>query len=267
MSDQLVTQALCWRVERRDGVMLALTDHDRDLAVDGVTYRAAPGMVPSAIVRGEGLDADTMEVSGALGTGAFRRDDLLAGRWDGARVVICAVDWSDPARGAIPLGEGWIGEVELDEHGFTAELRGAQAPLERPASETTSPTCRATLGDARCRVAMAPRRRFARVMAGTGAEVTLDAGEPVADAYGEGLLRWFGGANAGLASAIERSAGAVLTLRQAPAFAVAPGVLVEVTEGCDRRLATCAARFGNVANFRGEPHLPGIDLLTRYPGE
>ena len=114
---------------------------------------------------------------------------------------------------------------------------------------------------------MAPRRRFARVMAGTGAEVTLDAGEPVADAYGEGLLRWFGGANAGLASAIERSAGAVLTLRPAPAFAVAPGVLVEVTEGCDRRLATCAARFGNVANFRGEPHLPGIDLLTRYPGE
>ena len=266
MSDQLLTLALCWRVERRDGVMLALTDHDRDLVVDGVTYRAAPGMVPSAIVRGEGLDADTMEVSGALGVGAFRRDDLLAGRWDGARVVIGAVDWSDPARAAIALGEGRIGEVALDGHGFTAELRGAQAQLERPASEATSPTCRATLGDQRCRVAMAPRRRFARVAACAGAEVTLESGAPVDDAYGDGVLRWFGGANAGLTSAITRSAGAVLTLRDTPLFAVAPGVLVEVTEGCDRRLATCAGRFGNVRNFRGEPHLPGIDLLTRYPG-
>ncbi|MEH3122997.1 MAG: DUF2163 domain-containing protein [Sphingomonas phyllosphaerae] len=266
MSDRLVTQALCWRVERRDGVMLALTDHDRDLVVGGVTYRAAPGMTPSAIVRAEGLDADTMEVAGALGTGAFRRDDLLAGRWDGARVVIGAVDWSDPARTAIPLGEGRIGQVELDEQGFTAELRGTQAQLERPASEATSPACRATLGDARCRVAMASRRRFARVTAWAGAKVTLDAGEPVADAYGEGMLRWFGGANAGLTSAIERSAGVEVVLRAPPVFAVAEGVLVELIEGCDRRLATCAARFGNVANFRGEPHLPGIDLLTRYPG-
>nr|WP_258893257.1 phage BR0599 family protein [Sphingomonas sp. SUN019] len=39
-----------------------------------------------------------------------------------------------------------------------------------------------------------------------------------------------------------------------------------MTEGCDKSVATCAGRFANVANFRGEPYLPGIDLLTRYPG-
>jgi hypothetical protein len=42
--------------------------------------------------------------------------------------------------------------------------------------------------------------------------------------------------------------------------------LVEVSEGCDKSIATCAGRFGNAANFRGEPYLPGVDLLTRYPG-
>jgi uncharacterized phage protein (TIGR02218 family) len=266
MSDRVVTQALCWRVERGDGVMVALTDHDRDLTVDEIVHRAAPGMTPSAVVRGEGLEADTMEVTGALGDAAFRRDDLVAGRWDGARVVMAAVDWSDPARPMVPLGEGRIGEVELTAGGFTAELRGVQARLERPVTEATSPACRATLGDARCRVAMAPRRRFARVVACTGEQVTIDAPEPVGNGYGEGVLRWFGGANAGLSGAIERSAGAVLTLRAPPVFDVAAGTLVEVGEGCDRRLATCAARFGNVANFRGEPFLPGIDLLTRYPG-
>jgi hypothetical protein len=42
--------------------------------------------------------------------------------------------------------------------------------------------------------------------------------------------------------------------------------LVELVEGCDKSLATCATRFANMVNFRGEPYLPGIDLLTRYPG-
>ncbi|MGO1304812.1 MAG: phage BR0599 family protein, partial [Sphingomonas parapaucimobilis] len=42
--------------------------------------------------------------------------------------------------------------------------------------------------------------------------------------------------------------------------------LIELVEGCDKRLETCLSRFGNVVNFRGEPFLPGIDLLTRYPG-
>lgn len=57
-----------------------------------------------------------------------------------------------------------------------------------------------------------------------------------------------------------------MTLRSAPALPVVAGDLVELIEGCDKSLATCAARFTNAVNFRGEPYLPGIDLLTRYPG-
>ncbi|MFL6789431.1 MAG: phage BR0599 family protein, partial [Sphingomicrobium sp.] len=55
-------------------------------------------------------------------------------------------------------------------------------------------------------------------------------------------------------------------LRTAPSSAVAIGTPLEIIEGCDKRLETCSARFANAANFRGEPHLPGNDLLTRYPG-
>lgn len=265
-ADRATALSLCWRIERRDGVTVALTDHDIDLSVSGITYRAAPGMVPSAIVRGEGLDADTMEASGAFDTAALTERDLRAGRWDGARVVTLAIDRSDPAAAPIALGEGRIGEVEWRDDGFRAELRGAAAQLERPVTEATSPACRAELGDRRCRVAMAGRRRFARVMATDATTVTLDAVEPVDNAYGDGRLRWFGGDNSGLESMILASGGADVTLRSAPPFDIVPGVLVEVIEGCDKRLATCAQRFANSVNFRGEPFLPGIDLLTRYPG-
>lgn len=266
MSDRLSTLALCWLVERRDGVTLALCDHDRDLVMAGVTYRAAPGMVPSAIVRAEGLDADTMDARGALHAAAISARDLDAGRWDGARVVMSAVDWSDAQAVPIALGEGTIGEVEVRDSAFTAELRGSAARLERAVTEATSPECRAELGDRRCRVAMAGRRRFARVVACDEAVLTLDEAEPGAGAYAEGWVRWLGGANAGLESAVLDSEERSVTLRAAPPFAVEAGVLIEVVEGCDKRIATCAGRFNNAVNFRGEPYLPGIDLLTRYPG-
>lgn len=261
----LATIALCWRVERCDGVTIGLTAHDRDLTIDGLVHRAAPGMTPSAVVRGDGLEADTMDVGGALTSSAINERDLIAGRWDGARVAIFAVDWVTGALHAA-LGEGRIGSVELSDRGFTAELRGASGALDRAVVETTSADCRASLGDKRCRVAMAARRRMLRVVAVEDLVVTVDAEEPVADAYGGGVLRWIGGANGGLVSAIAGSAGATLTLRSVPAFAVAAGTLVEVIEGCDKTVATCAERFGNAPNFRGEPYLPGMDLLTRYPG-
>lgn len=262
----LTTIALCWRIERCDGIALGLTDHDRDLTIDGLVHRAAPGMTPSAIRRSDGLDADTMDITGALTSAAITEADLVAGRWDGARVILFAVDWTGADATRVPLGIGTIGAVETQRGGFTAELRGTGAMLEGPVVELTSPECRAELGDARCRVPLAARRRMLHVVASMGQRLTLDAVEPSAGAYGGGLLRWIGGANSGLRSAIAGSDGASVTLRSEPPLAVAAGDLVELIEGCDKSLATCAARFGNAANFRGEPYLPGIDLLTRYPG-
>ena len=33
-----------WEIARRDGVRLGFTDHDRDLAFDGLTFRAQSGL-------------------------------------------------------------------------------------------------------------------------------------------------------------------------------------------------------------------------------
>jgi len=265
LAQELTSVAFCWRLERRDGVAIGLTSHDRDLQVDGLLHRAAPGMTPSAIRREEGLEPETVDAGGALAAEAIRADDLATGRWDGARVTLFAADWTAPAR-QVPLSKGMVGAVELTERGFTAELRGLAAALDQPVAEETSPECRAELGDRRCRVAMAARRRFARTVSADGPALVLDVAEPVPGAWANGRLRWFGGANAGLEAMVAVSDGATLTLRLPPAFAVEAGDLVEVSEGCDRSLETCATRFNNATNFRGEPFLPGIDLLTRYPG-
>lgn len=262
----LTSLAFCWRLERRDGVALGFTTHDRDLVIGHVVYRAAPGMLPSSIALSDGFDANSLDVAGALTADAISAADLVAGRWDGAAVKIFAVDWEVPDGEQLALARGELGDVSLAGNGFTAELRGPTAALERPVVELTSPECRAELGDKRCRVDMAGRVRLTRITAIVDDDLVEVASAAPANAYAYGRLRWISGANSGLDSALLRSEDARLTLREPPHIAPAVGDLVEISEGCDKRLATCSGRFANVLNFRGEPHLPGMDLLTRYPG-
>ena len=263
---ELTGFALCWRIERRDGVALGFTAHDRDLVVDGFRYRAAPGIAPSAIEDGDPLEADALDVAGALTADAISEDDLRAGRWNGAAVRLLAADWADPAQFA-ELLSGELGAVALERGQFSAELKGPGALLDRPFVEETSPLCRAELGDRRCRVDMANRVRIARVTGAAGDVLTLDAAEPSPGGWGGGRLRWLDGANAGLGASILASDGGAVTLAEPPPFIVHEGARVEIAEGCDKRFLTCRERFSNALNFRGEPHLPGTDLLTRYPGE
>ncbi|WP_299328680.1 DUF2163 domain-containing protein [Parasphingopyxis sp.] len=263
----VATIAFCWRLARRDGVTLGFTTHDRDLTIDGLVYRSAPGMLPSAIRMESGLDADVMDVSGALTSDAITEGDLATGRWDGARVEIFAVDWEEPNAEKLRLGRGELGAVSTEVLRFTAELKGPAAMLDRPVSEMTSPECRARFGDRRCRVDLAQHQRMSSVVALIDDRtITIADSEPAANSYAYGRLRWIDGGNSGLISAILSSDGDRLTLREAPPFAVQPGAHIELTQGCDRLFATCRDRFANAENFRGEPHLPGNDLLTRYPG-
>lgn len=265
-SGELTSLALCWRLVRMDGVALGFTTHDRDLDVAGLRYRAAPGMLPSAIAQDAGLSVDNLDIAGALTSDAITAADLQAGRWDSARVRVFAVDWERPELAAIALARGELGAVSVEDGRFEAELRGATAVLDAPVCEATSPECRAELGDKRCRVDMAGRVQRARAMScDADGNVAIAGGGDLAR-YRFGRLRWLDGANSGLASAIVVTEGTMLRLREPPAFAVIAGTAISLVEGCDKRLETCRDRFANVVNFRGEPHLPGNDLLTRYPG-
>src|SRR3546814_11581687 len=89
--------------------------HDRDLMVDGLIYRASPGMLPSAVSVGAGLDVDSMDVKGALTSDAISEADLKAGRWDGAALALYLTDWSAPGELWLELARGELGTVERSE--------------------------------------------------------------------------------------------------------------------------------------------------------
>lgn len=261
---EVASLAFCWRLERKDGAGLALTSHDRALTIGGVRHESSPGITPSAIRSETGLEPRSSEVAGALSSAAISEDDMLAGRWDGAALALTAVDWKAPDEGPIELLSGTMGQVESRDGEYSVDLLGAAAGLERPICPLTSPECRAELGDARCRVDMAGRALRARVVGAAGHVITVD--QPVEERFRFGRVRFLGGAANGETRVVLGVTGNQLSLRSVPYGMVAVGTAVEIVEGCDKRLETCSERFGNAANFRGEPHLPGNDLLTRYPG-
>ena len=269
LDGETTTLALCWRVARGDGVTLGFTTHDRALDIGGVRYAAAPGMVPSAISGSDGLDVDTMEVSGALSAAAITAVDLDAGRYDAARVSVFMADWRESGGATLPLARGTLGEVRRDAAGsggsFAAELRGPTAAFDVTAVEICSPECRAELGDARCCVDLAPLT--ARAVASQGIDGRLGVtGAASLDRFVNGRLRALEGPNAGIDARLAAAgSGWVEPFEPLPAQ-LAPGTRVELREGCDKRFATCATRCANALNFRGEPHVPGGDLLTRFSG-
>jgi len=262
-STDLETTATYWRLLRRDGVAIGFTSHDRDLWFDGLMHSASPGMLPAAIRRSSGFDADSAEVSGAISHDAISDEDLRIGRYDDARVEIGLVDWENGEH--LALYSGTMGAITGDGGEFSAELVSSKAVLDVDPVPRTSPSCRADFCGTGCGLSAIRFTHEAKLLAMDTAtnSVTL-ACDIAASALVGGQLRWLDGPYAGRLMAILAINGTELVLDFPLDMAIAAGTSALVGEGCDRTLSTCSARFANAVNFQGEPFLPGNDQLVRY---
>ena len=252
-----------WRIYRKDGRAFGFTSHDRNLVFGGLTHLAAPGMVPSSIRRTSDLSPDSAEVQGVLSHDSISAPDLSSGRFDGAAIQVGAVDWETLDHTV--LYHGSIGTIAEQGGEFTAELRSAKFLLDEDPVPRTSPTCRAEFCGPGCNLS-APAFTVEAVVA----EVDFDANSVIfagidPASYLFGWARWIGGAEAGIRSSIIASDGPALVFGGALPSGLQAGDRALLREGCDHTFATCNGRFSNAANFRGEPFLPGNDLLARYP--
>lgn len=140
-----------WVLSRADGAVMGFTDHDRNLEVDGMLCLAASGWTAGAAEVGTDGICGSLAVAGGLDAEAIREEDLDAGLYDGAEVVLWRVDWRRPDL-KVRLQKARLARVRREGGGFIAELEGPLAALERVVGRTCGRDCDATLGDSRCRV-------------------------------------------------------------------------------------------------------------------
>lgn len=167
IGQEATTLTTCWEITRRDGEVVRLTELDVDLVVPSTTvagvsvgggrYLAVVGFSRTAIDNGAGLDSDSVDLTGILNNAGLSLDDVRAGKFNGADLKIFAVNYESLADGVIALKRGLLGDVIVTGSGrFQTDIRSLTSVLGRRIVEKTSPTCRALLGDERCKVPVGP---------------------------------------------------------------------------------------------------------------
>ena len=259
------TFCTCWVLHRTDGVRQGFTDHDAPIEIEGVACEAVAALDATEARSALGLGADAQDVAGALSSAAIREEDIAAGRLDDASVEVWRVDWRDPSRRTLER-RATLGEITRTDGAFSAELRGLAHRLDRTETRRFTRLCDALLGDRRCGVDLAPL-----TVAGTvEAPVRLVARFRRRGRTPRRLVR---PRRRHVPRRRQRRASRSRSRRTRargspcgarPPFPVAPGTGVRLVAGCDKRFATCRAKFGNAANFRGFPHMPGGDFTLGY---
>ncbi len=267
----VTTLAWCWRLTRADGEAFGFTDHDLPLVFDDTIFEPESGFTASELRAGSDLAVDAQEAEGVLSSDRITETDILGGRWDNAVVEVWRVNWASPDQRVL-MRRGAVGQIRRGRLAFVAEVRSLAHVLGQTVGRVFQAGCDAELGDARCQVNL-----NAVAFRGVGsvterlrdrAFVAAGLGGFVSGWFAQGTLTWSTGANAGRRAEVllhDGTGGLVtLTLLEAPLRAITVGDNFTVTAGCDKRAETCGAKFSNIVNFRGFPHIPGQDAVIRY---
>lgn len=248
---------------RVDGLVMYFTDYTKAYEYNGQTYEALKGFSTSAIQNGVNSATNNLEIQFLTSDDAVARLDVERGVYDDALVSIELIDYLAPENGTMPVFEGRIRGAQLPTHGTVMfNLLGLDIRLDKPICEQYSPTCRAAFGDARCKVNLAPYTVAFTVDAVTTPQrFTASETAGTADVYKQGRILWATGDNAGITSeVVTNDATGVVFLKYKPPFAIQVGDTGDIIRGCLKTVAACQG-YNNLANYRGEPYIPGNDGL------
>lgn len=266
-----------WKITAADTTVAAYAAHTRDLVFGGVTYKAAP-VEPTSFTQTLGVhEANHVELFGVMDS-TVTEADIQGGRWKGAKIVFEYVAY-DPASGAIhPTVVGSVGKMKgqagkfsLNNGTFRVEFRSLSDLLSQEIGDLTSPQDRNRTPEA-LGVSMVSFTHASTVMSFTNRmKFKVSYVQPNVDYFAYGRAEWSTGANAGLKMEIKASTttdGGTRTeieLQLPMRGVIANGDTLNLIAGYDGSRTQARDKFGAMEEFNGEPDLPGITAVIKYP--
>lgn len=271
MQSEATSLVECVRVTPAVGSVLAFTDFNESLTVDGTLFLPRPGMRVSQASTNLLMELDSSQAQSFFKSSVITRADVKTGKFSGATFERIYVNFDDVSDGFYSFHSGPVGRVEMSDYAFQAEMIGAGQAWSQQVGFLTSRACSWVqfVGDKYCKVDMngsAPVGIGGHAYKGTGSitgvsnAITFTASglsQPT-QWFDFGRLYWTSGPNQGYYSEIaSHTSGTTIVLMQAPGSDIASGHGFIAYAGCDREIGTCASKFDNLDNFRGQPHLAG----------
>ncbi len=271
------TLASCYKITRKDGTSLFLSDHNHEITFDGDVYTPAGGVMSSAKQKRNSLDTDNLELQGFLTSDAITSEDLRAGKYRDAQVVITVIDYTKPYRPYQTREIYHIAETVEHDNFWLAKHEGVTRQLNQDVGRLYTAPCRYQLGDASCGVSLTGFTHSATITAVSDARAAFTLDVPaltgVTDntAYFKyGRAEFLTGNNAGTTFEIatqSATAGTATTITLAydTPFDIQDTDTLNVIAGCTRQGAYCVSRFSNLAKFGGFPTIPGTSKTQETP--
>lgn len=246
------------RFARQDGLTLGFTDFDENIVYGGLTYLAS-SFSQTAIQTTASLSVDNLEITGILSSPFITEGDLMAGLWDHAQINIGVINRDAPAHGVIKQRKGFLGQVTANRGSFNAEVRGLMQILQQEYGRLYNAGCDANLGDARCSINLALFTFNGTVTSSPNSRVIHNSADTQPTGYyAGGVMEFLTGLNTGVRIEIQEFDAGVFSIYDSPPHPVLVGDTFKANKGCRKSVIACH-EFSNVINFRGFPHVPGMD--------
>jgi len=254
------------RIELQDGSYIWRTSWDHAITIGAVTIQ--PGAFDTTSSNGAiGLSLDNVEVTGILENlpSPLSTAAIAAGVLDHAPVRLCAVDVrslppSIDDASVIQIASGFVGNVTVDEMGYTLQIIGLSAALNRAVSIQTSTKCQWLFGDKRCNVNVDAISVNSAVVSLSGSMRINISGNHAENRYQAGYVRFTSGNLKNASYPIVSNTANQLQLASTLPVAPQAGDTLKIIPGCSGSLDECKDYGGNFGGFPTGPNwFVGID--------
>lgn len=227
---------------------------------DGL-YLSAPSFTASASQSSTTQGTEGVTITLPEEADTILQTDLISNKYTDAVATLEYTNWvTVPPDAFMTIFGGTIGaQNNTDEKELTFDVQGKFSRARNVRINTYSPLCRVDLGSPNCGFEIDDDKQTITVDVVTSQFIIETSGVTTGldfdDMYSLGLLQWVTGNNAGIAieiSSYTQTNGVIKLFMPSP-LTIEVGDTATIWPGCDKSLKTCANKFNNVANFRGEP--------------
>ncbi len=264
---QVTTTANCWLVTLKDGSKLGFTDHNNNISYKGVEYRCGESISMSSVESCNSLSADNFEIDFVLNPSFISQEDLLEGRYYKAYIEYFVINYMDHTQGSLLIKAGYVHELRLFSNKFSLEVMGIGYELNKQTQSIYSGSCRAKFKDKKCGA-----RDIDYVISGeitnilNNDVVEIDSSISFPNIYRNSEIQFLSDSKSKMVGLVTEVIGSRVILQKNSDIILKKGLRFLLYPQCDKEFFTCCNIYHNSLNFRGEPHVPGVDEVNKTAG-
>lgn len=267
INQEVLNLVRCWKITLENGNTLCFTTSNEDFVYQNEKYNSIPAYEISNLNANVDINDDSAEISNLIVNDLIKDSDILSGLYNNAKVEIFIIDKDNLDAGKVSLLNGNITDIEYKDNVFIAKVSGLKTQLNKTIGDVYSPLCRCGFCSDKCKLNK-NNFTFSGIVSSVINNVNFETNtttitQKSSGYFDYGIIEFTSGKNIGQKTEVKQFQYNSIILASELPYKIEVGDNFNITAGCDKQFSTCCNKFNNAINFRGEPHLPGTDILLK----